>query len=417
MPARTSTRQAAVKANQAFGQGAGTKRKGPESGHLPPKKGKKDLKPDEGNNYEKPSVTEETQEIKSSEDPSQAQTTVNKQPTEAPPKRAEEPEQKDAVVEEKKPENVANGMENNPTGDEKEEPDPKQSKAAIKISPEREAVLPSSILEKGIIYFFFRPRVNVDEPHSIDDVARSFFVLRPTPKGAEIKGGPIGDDDHCRLMMLPKKRYPSSGKERDMGFVEKAKVTLKTLRETLMTTKSYETKTRGERTTPEAQPYAEGVYALIKEGSSSHLAYILTIPRELGDIQSDFGLYDRGSFVIQSKSPKYPGPATARLPQEPEYPESVLEKFQHYRWIPTEPELLDYPNAQFLMIGSAQSQLGRAGGAHVDDKGTKKDPAEELGQLEEENEERVETLAGDHSIFDDLGVDVKRHESLPSAWE
>jgi hypothetical protein len=48
------------------------------------------------------------------------------------------------------------------------------------------------------------------------------------------------------------------------------------------------------------------------------------------------------------------------------------------------------------MIGSAQSQLGRVGGAHVDDKGTKKDPSEELDQLEGENEERVESLAGKH---------------------
>jgi hypothetical protein len=108
MPARTSTRQAAVKANQAFGQGAGTKRKGPASSHLPPKKGKKDLKPNEENNYEKPSVTEEAQEIRFSEDPTQAQATVNKQPTEAPPKRAEEPVQKDIVVEEK-PEPAADG--------------------------------------------------------------------------------------------------------------------------------------------------------------------------------------------------------------------------------------------------------------------------------------------------------------------
>lgn len=104
MPARTSTRQAAVKANQAFSQGAGTKRKGPTSTRLPQKKEKKDVKPNEGNHYEKPSVTEEAQEIKTSEDPSQAQATVNKQPAEAPPKGMEEPVQTDGVVEKKEPE-------------------------------------------------------------------------------------------------------------------------------------------------------------------------------------------------------------------------------------------------------------------------------------------------------------------------
>lgn len=86
---------------------------------------------------------------------------------------------------------------------------------------------------------------------------------------------------------------------------------------------------------------------------------------------------------------------------------SVLEKFKDYRWIPTEPEFLDYPNAQFLMIGSAQSQLGRAGGAHVDDTGVKKDPADELGQLEEENEERVESLSGRY--FPRLMLHLGRH--------
>lgn len=72
----------------------------------------------------------------------------------------------------------------------------------------------------------------------------------------------------------------------------------------------------------------------------------------------------------------------------------VLEKFGDYRWRPTEPDFLNYPNAQFLVIGEAQDQLGKAGEAHVEDKGAEKDPAEELDQLEGENEERVESLAG-----------------------
>jgi hypothetical protein len=185
---------------------------------------------------------------------------------------------------------------------------------------ERENIIPSTILEKGIIYFFFRPRVNVEDPHSMSEVARSFFVLRPTPKSAQLETGPLGDEDNCRLMMLPKKKFPSSSREREMGFVEKAKISLKTLQEKFIAESTYETQTRGERTTPEARPYAEGVYAIIKEGRSSHLAYMLTVPEKLGDIQMDFGLYGHGSFAIQSKNPKYPGPASARLPKEPEYP-------------------------------------------------------------------------------------------------
>lgn len=46
---------------------------------------------------------------------------------------------------------------------------------------ERAAKIPSSILEKGIIYFFFRGRVGVDNPEGIKDIARSYLVLRPLP--------------------------------------------------------------------------------------------------------------------------------------------------------------------------------------------------------------------------------------------
>jgi hypothetical protein len=46
------------------------------------------------------------------------------------------------------------------------------------------------------------------------------------------------------------------------------------------------------------------------------------------------------------------------------------------------------------MIGEAHGHLGKAGEAHIDDKGTKEDPSQELDQLEEENEERVNSLSG-----------------------
>lgn len=202
----------------------------------------------------------------------------------------------------------------------KESAAPNGAGTAVRDSPKREEIVPSNLLEKGIIYFFLRPRVNVQEPHSFGDVARSLFVMRPTPRGAKLEDGPIGSDDNCRLLILPKKRFPTSGSEREMGFVAKAKVSMQTLRETFIAEERYETQTRGGRTTPEAKPYAEGVYAITRTTRASHLAYILTIPSEVSDIQQDFGLYNRGSFIIQSKNPKYPGPSYARLPKDPEYP-------------------------------------------------------------------------------------------------
>ena len=74
---------------------------------------------------------------------------------------------------------------------------------------------------------------------------------------------------------------------------------------------------------------------------------------------------------------------------------SVREKFGDYRWVPLEPEFIDYPNAQFLMIGEAGDGLGKAASAEPDGKQAHEtQPGEELEKMEHENEERIEALEG-----------------------
>jgi hypothetical protein len=204
--------------------------------------------------------------------------------------------------------------------------------AGLKTTEKREEVVPSNILEKGIIYFFYRGRVNVEEAHGVEDVARSFFVLRPTPLGASMDSeqGAVDSGAKCRLMMLPKKRYPRSGKDREMGFVEKAGTSVKQLQEDFIAGDTYETSTRGTREIPEAKPYAEGVYAMTSTKRATHIVYHITLPEKPGAIQEDFGLSERGSWLVQSKNPKFPSPPSARLPKEPEYPERSVA-FLPYR--------------------------------------------------------------------------------------
>ena len=192
--------------------------------------------------------------------------------------------------------------------------------SAIKTSAAREDSTPSSILEKGIIYFFERGRVGINEPNSPDEIARSYFVLRPMPHGAKLGDGPIGDGGQNRLIALPKKVLPKSPKDRFMAFVEKAKVGLEDLK-TNMGASDYVTKTAGTRHTPAMAPLAEGVYAITSTGRESHLAYILTIPSEVTEVQLDLGLQQRGSFLISVKNPSYSGPANTNLPKGPEYPQ------------------------------------------------------------------------------------------------
>ena len=206
---------------------------------------------------------------------------------------------------------------------EQQEPKPEVSQEPFNgaVDPtEREDETPASILEKGIIYFFFRGRVGIDDPSSISDIARSYMVLRPLPHGARLGEGEIGDAGNCRLLALPKKVLPVSGRDRFMVFVEKTQMSFKDLKDTFLSASDYTTKTAGTRHTPAATPVGEGIYAITTTGRESHLAYILTIPAELSEVQQDVGLRERGSFITSTKNPKYPGPANASLPRGPDYP-------------------------------------------------------------------------------------------------
>ncbi|KAL8830165.1 MAG: hypothetical protein Q9191_001587 [Dirinaria sp. TL-2023a] len=289
-------------------------------------------------------------------------------------------------------------------------------KSAVETSTQREESTPSSILEKGIIYFFERGRVGVDEPSNPDEIARSYIVLRPMPHGAKLGEGPIGDEGQNRLLALPKKVLPKSPKDRFMTFVEKAKVGLEDLRAS-MGSSDYATKTAGTRHTPAMAPLAEGVYAITSTGRESHLAYILTIPSEVTEVQLDIGLQQRGSFVTSVKNPSYSGPANANLPKGPEYPQELLDEFRSLRWMPLQPKHLDYENTQLLLIGHKEQALEKAAGQQNQDEGDGKDqPIEEMEKLEHEDEIRVEHLKGDDTVFVDLGLSSKDYPKVQTTW-
>ena len=185
----------------------------------------------------------------------------------------------------------------------------------------REGETPSNILEKGIIYFFFRGRVGIDDPKDVNDIARSYIVVRPIAHDAKLGEGPIGDAGNSRLFALPKKVLPTSGRDRFITFVEKTHSSFKQLKDEFLSSADYETKTVGVRHTPAATPVGEGVYSITTTGRESHLAYILTVPSELGEVQKELGLRERGSFIISTRNPDYPAPNNASLPQGPSYPQ------------------------------------------------------------------------------------------------
>ncbi|KAL8907986.1 MAG: hypothetical protein Q9207_001060 [Kuettlingeria erythrocarpa] len=287
---------------------------------------------------------------------------------------------------------------------------------AVEESTEREESTPSSILEKGIIYFFFRGRVGIEEPSDVNDIARSYIILRPLPRGAKLGDGPIGDAGHNRMLALPKKVLPVSPKDRFMVFVEKANATMDDIKNSLSAS-DYMTKTAGSRHTPAAAPIGEGVYAITSTGREAHLAYILTVPSEVSEVQEDIGLRQRGSYLTSAKNPTTAAPAGANLPKGAEYPQEILDEFHGRGWMPLEPKLLDYENTQFLLIGHKEDSLEKATVPQPDDEENGKEaPKEELEKLEHEDGLRVQHLKGDDSVFEDLGLDSKEYPKLQTTW-
>ncbi|SPO07408.1 uncharacterized protein DNG_10102 [Cephalotrichum gorgonifer] len=272
---------------------------------------------------------------------------------------------------------------------------------AEKVKPEEErnteeaTPIPGSetvtILEKGLIYFFTRPRVSVSDPKSLEDIARSFFVLRP----ADAEKKPR-DDGPCRLCIVPKKILPTTGRQRWIGFVDKANEPYYKAVGEDMAGSEYETKTLGQRHAPEAIAAGEGIYALTRSKRATNLVYMLTEPKELGEVQRELGLKNRGYYTISTRNPVYPAPKGMGLPESPKYPQVIMDDFESLRWIPTQPRHLEYENTQFLLIGHTSSieKAFRGDGKEVKDS----TPEDEITIKEE-------LLEGDEDLLYDIKED------------
>ncbi|KAI3325995.1 hypothetical protein HD806DRAFT_488849 [Xylariaceae sp. AK1471] len=282
----------------------------------------------------------------------------------------------------------------------------------------RQGTVPSNILEKGLIYFFFRGRVEIDEPSEINEIQRSYMIIRPLDKDAKLGEGTIHDAGNTRLIAVPKKIFPRSGRDRWIAFVEKSNTSFETLKEEFLSASEYETKTRGTRHTPAATPAAEGIYAITSTGRESHLAYMITLPSELGKVQTELGLREKGSFIISTRNPHYDAPRGTAFPKGPDYPDDVQDEFRKLRWMPTQPHHLDYANTQFLLIGESSGIEKATEPQKGDEKEGKEKPLEELEKLEDEDTHRMEDLRGDDStaIFADLDACAKDYPKLRTTF-
>ena len=113
----------------------------------------------------------------------------------------------------------------------------------------------SDILEKGLIYFFFRPRVGVESVDSLADVQRSYVLLHVLPEGGKLSTDvPYrADSQDLRTIIIPKKKLPSAG-DRFIGIVSKGDGKVSDVSNDLGQS-TYETATLGQRVTQSARPF------------------------------------------------------------------------------------------------------------------------------------------------------------------
>ncbi|KID72304.1 protein kinase subdomain-containing protein, partial [Metarhizium brunneum ARSEF 3297] len=270
---------------------------------------------------------------------------------------------------------------------------------------------PPHVLEKGVLYYFIRGRVGIDEPKSIDDIARGYLILRPIPDDAKLHGA-LPTSATARLIALPKKALPAGPKDRFMAFVEKSHASYDELGEKFLKGGVYETKTAGRRQSPDATPVGEGVYVLTTTGRESHLSYMATLPQELGELQM------RCDSTTREVSPSVAGIRRTRARRlhschrtQSILSREVLDKFGDLRQVGAQPEFMNYPRAQILLIGH-KTGLGEEDKKVEDGE----DPVKTLGQLEKDDLDRMQHLSPDESdaIYADLHSRKMAHPEIQS---
>lgn len=204
----------------------------------------------------------------------------------------------------------------------------------------------TTTLEKGNIYFFYRPRVEEEDPGGKSDVRNLYMVL-------------CSKDKHARLGILGQKEMPDpekSGHNRYWGFIDLVRKDPKAIRDALAS-EEYETKTRGKRHQPAARPAGEGVYRILRHEDHTHLAYRLELPKSPGEVQDELGIEEQASYVISVKNPEKGSPRAAGLSEDrkADFPKKLQEKFRDRKFIDADPpDFLNHEGCEFVLISASE---------------------------------------------------------------
>jgi hypothetical protein len=243
------------------------------------------------------------------------------------------------------------------------------------------------VLEHGRVYFFYRPRVQREEAHGLDDVQRFQVVLSPDGKAP------------WRLVRIGRKRMPAigDGGERVWGVVDKVTDGPEEIVSQL-DRQRYGTRTRGLRVQAEARPAGQGVYAIARHDDHTHLAYVLELPQAPGPVQEELNIEPRASYVVAVRNPSSSPWAGFGAGAPEGLPADLQETFRGRRFAPLSPEFLNHVGIELILMAATR------------------DPEEALGiELRPAQESEAEA-----AIFTDLRIERDRYPVAPlfdGRWE
>ncbi|CAJ0635612.1 10080_t:CDS:2 [Entrophospora sp. SA101] len=280
-------------------------------------------------------------------------------------------------------------------------------------------------LEKGHICFLYRPKVNVEEPKSIEEVQRMHIVLLPHLVRHSLEEEPVKSyshlsiqgklDEHSnaekphigksRVITIGKKKLPEIEKHSKFwGYIDKAFNDSNELKE-FVSGRTYQTATKGQQALQDCRIFGRGVYNIVEHHGHTHLAYVLEIPEEPTEIQKEFNVNKEGTYNPDISNPSYTGLSGH---EKVIYPDRLVQKFQGRRFISLETtEFLDYNGTELLFIGAKEDiaqDLGEAG--------------KELEELAEYETKTIVPFA-ERVVFDDLHFEkgVLPIEPLHGLWK
>jgi hypothetical protein len=151
----------------------------------------------------------------------------------------------------------------------------------------------ANIVERGRIYFFYRPRVQHTQAKGFQDVQRLQMILSST------------EQKLYRIVIIGHKQMPNpaeAGRAKFWGYVERVSRDPDPIKQEL-SGEIYQTKTRGERYQPASRPAGEGLYAFVDHGPHMHFIYELELPKKIGPVQRDLNIEREASYIMAIKDP------------------------------------------------------------------------------------------------------------------